>query len=100
MAKEWAKKFYKSKAWKDLRKLALRRDLFTCADCYGRAQEVHHEIELTSQNISDPNISLNINLLTCLCHDCHTRRTLKLTDCDEACYFDDTGQLKNFKNKT
>ena len=30
MAKDWAKPFYRSKAWQDMRKAVLRRDLYTC----------------------------------------------------------------------
>lgn len=63
MAKEWAKAFYKSKEWRTMRRFILHRDLFTCEECGGRATEVHHEIELTPQNIHDPAIALNPDLL-------------------------------------
>lgn len=77
MAKEWAKGFYDSGAWKKQRKYILKRDKFTCTEpgCMGTATEVHHIIELTKDNINDINICLNENNLRSLCHDCHTRIT-------------------------
>lgn len=93
MAKEWARPFYKSKEWRIMRRFILDRDLFTCEECGDRATEVHHEIELTPQNINDPTITLNPNLLHSLCHDCHTAITKKSAACDTGFFFDETGQL-------
>lgn len=77
MAKEWARAFYASQAWRTVRQEVLRRDGFTCRDCGGRATEVHHSIELTPHNIGSLSISLNPKLLVSLCHDCHTKITDK-----------------------
>lgn len=93
MAKEWARPFYKSREWQQLRRAILRRDLFTCEECGARATEVHHEIELTPANINDPAVALNPALLHSLCHDCHTAITKRIADCDEGFYFDADGQL-------
>ena len=98
MAKEWAKAFYHSRAWQTLRKQAMIRDGFTCRICGARATDVDHIKELTPDNISDRNISLNINNLQALCHDCHTKKTMgdkgkKISDCDDSFYFDADGQL-------
>ena len=94
MAQLFARAFYKSRAWRTVRAQALRRDHYTCADCYGRAEEVHHGIELTPENINDPSIALNIDLLTSLCHNCHTKRTKGDTGDVEAGYcFDEKGQV-------
>lgn len=93
MAKGWAKPFYKSRAWRIMRAEILRRDLYTCEECGARATEVHHEIELTPENIGDPNIALNPDLLHSLCHDCHTAITQGTADCDEEFFFDADGQL-------
>lgn len=98
MAKAWAKAFYNSGQWRAVRELALRRDGFSCQECGARAEEVHHEIELTPQNINDPRISLNLNLLHSLCGDCHKAITKKQKgfvneDCDDEFYFDERGQL-------
>ena len=94
MAKDFAKAFYNSRAWKDCRKQVLRRDLYTCADCYGRAQEVHHKIPLEPSNINDLNISLNPDNLISLCHSCHDKITKGLTgDVDNGFMFDEKGQV-------
>lgn len=93
MAKAWAKAFYKSKEWRIMRHFILDRDLFTCEECGARATEVHHEIELTPQNINDPAITLNPALLHSLCHDCHSAITKKSADCDTGFFFDEDGQL-------
>lgn len=76
MAKEWAKELYNSNLWKDARLAALKRDRYICQTpgCYRPAEEVHHIIKLTKQNIGDPMISLNQDNLTSLCGDCHKAR--------------------------
>ena len=93
MAKEWAKAFYASKAWQDCRRQVLRRDLYTCAYCYGRAQEVHHKIELTPSNINDPMIALNPDNLISLCHPCHTKITQGYGDVADGYVFDENGNV-------
>ena len=98
MAKEWAKAFYHSQAWRAVRKRALIRDGFTCRICGARATAVDHIQELTPENISDTRISLNLDNLQSLCHDCHTVKTLEdkkiiKPDCAREFYFDADGQL-------
>jgi 5-methylcytosine-specific restriction endonuclease McrA len=94
MARSFSDKFYHSKAWKNVRHEVLRRDLFTCRDCHSRANEVHHIIELTPDNINDINISLNHDNLISLCHDCHTKITKGYTgDITDGYIFDDNGQV-------
>lgn len=70
----WARKFYNSKEWQEVRSLVLRRDNHTCQEC-GEViidmPHVHHKIELTEDNFTDPSISLNPDLLETLHHDCH-----------------------------
>lgn len=73
MAREFAQKFYKSKEWKSVRAVAMARAGGMCESigCYNPAEEVHHMIYLTPQNISDPSVALNVDKLECLCRDCH-----------------------------
>ena len=78
MAKEWAKAFYKSTAWKKCRAsyIAYRQSIDggICEVCRERTGYiVHHKVVLTPQNISNPDISLNHNLLRYDCKDCHDR---------------------------
>ena len=93
MAKVWARGFYTSRLWRRTRQLALRRDHYTCHDCASRAEEVHHIIELTPENINNPRIALELDNLMSLCHDCHNKRTAGSGDVLEGYLFDDDGQL-------
>ena len=92
MAREFAIGFYQSKAWRIVRELVLRRDHFTC-HCHGRAEEVHHIIELTPENINDPNVALNPDNLVSLCHDCHTKETKGVSDVADGYVFDERGYI-------
>ena len=79
MAKAWAKSFYNSKAWRQLRERLIVENNFLCADCgesylQNSTQLVgHHIIELTPQNINDPNISLNPDNIKIICRKCHDK---------------------------
>lgn len=73
---EFAKRFYKSKAWQRVRDKVWRRDKGLCQWCLCKGiiregVEVHHIIELTPENITDTSISLNEDNLITLCRDCH-----------------------------
>lgn len=97
MAKEWAKRFYNSSAWKHTRELALKRDRYRCqsSGCRRTASEVHHIKELNENNVNDINISLNLNNLTSLCSDCHKHITKQMKSKDfgilEEIIFDENG---------
>ena len=76
MAQAFAKSFYSSKTWQDCRNgyKAYRRHL--CEDCLARGlyvpgDIVHHVVELTPENIGDPNVSLNWDNLRLVCRQCH-----------------------------
>ena len=73
---EFAKRFYKSKAWQRVRDKVWRRDKGLCQWCLWKGiiregVEVHHIIELTPENITNAEISLNPDNLILLCRDCH-----------------------------
>lgn len=93
MARDFAIRFYRSKAWRQARALALRRDMFTCRDCGGRATEVHHVRELNPENIDDPAIALGLDNLMSLCGPCHSARTAGGCDVGEGYAFDAEGQV-------
>ena len=69
--KEEFKKFYNSSKWLKCRRLVLERDNFSCVLCGEVAEEVHHKIKLTHENINNPNITLNPDNLISLCKKCH-----------------------------
>lgn len=73
MAQEFAKSFYKSKLWQEVRESILKRDNYLCQTkgCYNPAEEVHHKTKLTPENINDTNISVNPSNLISLCAECH-----------------------------
>ena len=78
MAKEYAKHFYKSKAWKKCRAsyIAERHtiDGGLCEICKDRlGYIVHHKKWITPENINNPDIILNHNNLQYVCLNCHNR---------------------------
>lgn len=93
MAKQFSKAFYNSSAWKWKRREVLHRDAYTCNDCGGRADEVHHIIELTPENIGDARIALGNDNLMSLCSACHKKRTLGSAEVPSGFYFDERGYV-------
>lgn len=74
MARSFALPLYQSRAWRLQRVAILKRDLYRCRDCGRAAEEVHHIVHLTPQNIHDINITLNPENLVSLCFECHRAR--------------------------
>ena len=77
--KDYAKGFYRTKQWQSVRDFVMSRDARLCQDCLkqGRitmAEEVHHVIPITKDNIKDPEITLNPDNLISLCRECHKLR--------------------------
>jgi 5-methylcytosine-specific restriction endonuclease McrA len=88
--KRFADAFYVSQAWRKcaagykasvggLCERCLRRGLIT------PAEEVHHKIRLTQENINRPEVALNWRNLEALCKECHlqTHRKPKRWNVDE-----------------
>lgn len=76
--KEYAKGFYKSAAWKRARQQVITRSNGLCERCKARGiykpgYIVHHKEYITPGNISNPNITLNLDNLEYLCEDCHNK---------------------------
>ena len=76
MAKDYAKAFYKTKAWKNCRAGYIASVGGLCERClrnglYVPGTMVHHKVHLTPLNIDDPSITLNWSNLELLCRDCH-----------------------------
>lgn len=70
---KFARAFYHSKAWQDVRKAALIRDGGMCQmpGCSRPASVVHHKIKLTPYNIGDAEVTLNLDNLVSVCGECH-----------------------------
>lgn len=106
MAREFSKAFYKSTEWDKVRKYVLMRDKYKCQVCNKPAQEVHHKIHLSPENIWNISITLNPDNLISLCRDCHFNQHKqdkaegkkkydkeKHGDCAEGFHFDENGML-------
>ena len=91
MAREFSKAFYNSIEWRTVREYCLLRDHHACVKCGRPAEEVHHKIRLTPDNIHDVFITLNPDNLICLCHDCHMKEHSGFNDYEYT--FDANGQL-------
>lgn len=109
MAREFAKPFYRSKAWQRCRESYIAKVHGLCERCEAQGRIVpgkilHHKIYLTPENIHDPNISLNHDNLEFLCHDCHNREHLGGGVTAEDVMFDEYGNLvpreRAFDNST
>lgn len=73
MAKPFAKAFYGSKAWLQCRESYISKVFGLCERCKKPGYILHHTVELTPENITDPYIALNHDLLMLVCHDCHEK---------------------------
>ncbi len=73
---EFARKFYKSKAWQVCRAAYIAWRVLVdsgLCECCGKEPGyiVHHEIQLTPENINDPEVALNPEYLSYECKACH-----------------------------
>lgn len=117
MAREFAKDFYKSRAWRRARQAYIDSrtaiDGGICELCGDNpGTEVHHKIFLRPENINDESITLNPDNFMLLCYDCHqleheaAKRTAQLIAKQRygktgvllggAYYLDDQGNIKPF----
>lgn len=80
MAKDYAKQFYNSKAWKNCRESYISKVHGLCEHCLELDKHipgyiVDHIIEISPSNIDDPGITLNHENLQYLCLACHNTKT-------------------------
>ena len=76
---DYAKAFYKSKAWQMCRETYLQKRHGLCECCmkrglYTPADTVHHIRHITPQNIGDPTVTLSHDNLMAVCRDCHAEQ--------------------------
>ena len=76
MAKDFSRSFYNSQSWKNCRDSYMESVNHLCERCLSQgilkpAAIVHHKIELTPDNVKNPNITLNHNNLQAVCRECH-----------------------------
>ena len=83
--KQFASVLYNTKKWQQMRRLVWRRDRGLCQECLKKGiirqgEAVHHIVEITPDNVSDPNIALNPENLVTLCRQCHKAMHKKALD--------------------
>lgn len=71
-------RFYTGKPWRGLSYTLKIEAKGVCSRCGKRVLDfkyliAHHTVELTEENIDDPNISLNPDLVEIICSDCHNK---------------------------
>jgi 5-methylcytosine-specific restriction endonuclease McrA len=94
MAKDYAKSFYSSKAWKNTQAAYMESRNYVCERCGNAARIVHHIHYITPQNINDPDITLNWDNLCALCIDCHNAEHMgKGGACASGLRFNSDGEL-------
>ena len=71
---QWQKKFYRSTAWKQARQAVIDRALHRCEYCshfiHSQAT-IHHKQPITEDNMYDEDITLGMDNLMLVHHDCH-----------------------------
>ena len=97
MAKNFAKSFYKSKAWGACRASYIAKRIMIdggmCEQCHERpGYIVHHKIPLTPTNINNPDITLNHCNLKYDCKTCHDAEPEHFIKSRLLCQFDADGQ--------
>lgn len=96
MARDFSRKFYNSKEWKQCRDGYIDSTIDRlCERCGEPGDEVHHIIYLAPGNINDPYITLSWDNLELLCQSCHSiqhNRKYKET-IREGLTFNDRGDL-------
>lgn len=83
MHEQFSNDFYRSNQWKRCRDALIKSRGGMCEECRKNGLivtarlEAHHIIPLTPENITDPEISLNLDNLLLLCRDCHEKQHRK-----------------------
>ena len=105
MAKDYAKKFYHSKAWLDCRASYISTVNGLCEHClkdnkYIPGYIVDHIVEIAPDNINDPEITLSHDNLQYLCLRCHNTKTFgkEVEVIRDGLMFDSNGDVVANKN--
>lgn len=79
MAEPWAAAFYKSEAWRSLRRALIQERGTVCPVCHRDYMSdtskliAHHIQELTPETVTDASIALNPSNVELICFDCHNK---------------------------
>lgn len=94
MAKDYAKSFYNSKAWRECSGAYMASKNYICERCGAVAVICHHKKYINERNINNPYITLNFDNLEALCMDCHNLEHQR-QGCNVS--FDDSGNIESVK---
>ena len=70
------KNFYNSKAWLDIKRIALIRDNYCCQRCGKNKDDIGLDVDHIKERSKYPELELELNNLQTLCKDCHLQKTL------------------------
>lgn len=79
MAEPWAAAFYKSEAWRSLRRALIQERGTVCPVCHRDYMAdtskliAHHIQELTPETVTDASVALNPSNVELICFDCHNK---------------------------
>lgn len=93
MAREFSRKFYKSKQWAKTREYIFNKYHGLCNKCGSPGEEVHHIIWLSPKNIDIPEIALGEDNLVLLCRNCHVGIHRTVTTTKDEYKFNENGEL-------
>lgn len=99
MAREFAGNFYRSPAWRKVRKAYIASVNGLCERCmkenkYVPGWIVHHKVHLNPSNINDPSVTLSWSNLEYLCQDCHNKEHHSKEELiEDGLMFDEYGDL-------
>lgn len=97
-------KFYNSLAWRRLSQYYAKSRGWICECCHNKNIDYsrpiykqlhcHHKVELSDENINDPDIALNEKNLVLLCQKCHNHFTVKHEVLAPGLVFDENGMIR------
>lgn len=88
--KKYAEAFYKGKQWKKVSSLYMTQQHYICERCGGVGSICHHKKYITPWDINNPDATLNMDNLGCLCQECHNQEhSAKVS----RAIFDDDGNM-------
>lgn len=93
-----AKRLYKSAAWRRCRESYISKVHGLCERCEEPGKIVHHKTHIDSENVHDPEVTLNHSNLEYLCQTCHNREHHeKYSPVRYGMAFDNDGNLINLE---
>lgn len=103
-------KFYNSRAWRRLSRSFAESKCYICELCgnkwanpdivpFNKQFHVHHKIELTEENIDNPDIALNESNLMLLCQHCHNAVTTQKEVLAPGLEFDENGMVRKINGQ-